>query len=56
MSGENAAVFGTFAGRANMEAAVDRLTAAGFSSRDVSILMSEDEAGHALELPSDIYA
>jgi hypothetical protein len=43
MSGENAAVFGTFAGRASLEAAVDRLTAAGFSCGDISILMSDKE-------------
>ncbi len=43
MSGENAAVFGTFTGGASMEVAVDRLTAAGFSSGDVSILMSDKE-------------
>jgi hypothetical protein len=43
MSGENAAVFGTFTGGASMEIAVDRLTAAGFSSGDVSILMSDKE-------------
>ena len=43
MSGENAAVFGTFTGRASMEVAVDRLTAAGFSSGDISILMSDKE-------------
>jgi hypothetical protein len=48
MSGENAAVFGTFTGRASMEAAVDRLTAAGFSSRDVSILMSDKEGSKEL--------
>src|SRR5271170_4485719 len=43
MSGENAAVFGTFTSTASMEVAVDRLTAAGFSSGDVSILMSDKE-------------
>jgi hypothetical protein len=43
MSGENAAVFGTFTGGASMEVAVDRLTAAGFSSGDVSILMADKE-------------
>ena len=43
MSGENAAVFGTFTGGASMEVAVDRLTAAGFTSGDVSILMSDKE-------------
>ena len=43
MSGENAAVFGTFTGGVSMEVAVDRLTAAGFSSGAVSILMSDKE-------------
>ena len=33
MAGDNAAVFGIFAIRASAEVAVDRLTAAGFSSR-----------------------
>lgn len=40
MAAENAAVFGIFASRENAEAAVDRLTAAGFSTQDVSVLMS----------------
>ena len=40
MAGENAAVFGIFASGASAEAAVDRLTAAGFSTEDVSVLMS----------------
>jgi hypothetical protein len=40
MAAENAAVFGIFASRASAEAAVDQLTAAGFSTQDVSVLMS----------------
>jgi Protein of unknown function (DUF3341) len=40
MVAENAAVFGIFASRASAEAAVDQLTAAGFSTQDVSVLMS----------------
>ncbi len=43
MSGENAAVFGTLAGSASVGLAIDQLTAAGFSSEDVSILMSDNE-------------
>jgi len=43
MTAESAAVFGIFTGRANAEAAVDRLTAAGFSTQDVSVLMSGTE-------------
>src|SRR3984885_9181461 len=44
MAVENAAVFGIFASRASAEAAVDRLTAAGFSTEDVSVLMSGTDA------------
>jgi hypothetical protein len=40
MAAESAAVFGIFPNSASAEAAVDRLTAAGFSTRDVSVLMS----------------
>jgi hypothetical protein len=43
MAAENASVFGIFASRAGAEAAVDRLTAAGFSTQEVSILMSGTE-------------
>jgi hypothetical protein len=43
MAGDNAAVFGIFTMRTSAEAAVDRLTAAGFSSQDVSVLISDKE-------------
>lgn len=43
MAAENAAVFGIFPSRASAEVAVDRLTAAGFSTQDISILMSGTE-------------
>jgi hypothetical protein len=41
MAGKNTATFGIFASRASAETAVDRLTAAGFSNQDVSVLMSD---------------
>jgi hypothetical protein len=41
MAGKNTAAFGIFQTRAGAEAAVDRLTAAGFSNQDVSVLMSD---------------
>jgi hypothetical protein len=41
MAGKNTAAFGIFASRASAETAVDRLTAAGFSNQDVSVLMSD---------------
>ncbi|HEY0760365.1 MAG TPA: general stress protein [Acidisarcina sp.] len=44
MAGKNTAAFGIFASRTAAETAVDRLTAAGFSNQDVSVLMS-DNAG-----------
>jgi hypothetical protein len=44
MTAEIATVFGIFASRASAEAAVDRLTAAGFSTEDVSVLMSGTDA------------
>jgi hypothetical protein len=40
MAAEDVAVFGIFANRESAEAAVDRLTAAGFSTQDLSVLMS----------------
>ena len=43
MAAEKAAVFGIFASRVDAEAAVDRLTAAGFSPQEVSVLMSGTE-------------
>ena len=44
MAGKNTAAFGIFPTRNAAEAAVDRLTAAGFPNQDVSVLMS-DSAG-----------
>lgn len=41
MAGKNTAAYGIFADRAAAEAAVDRLTAAGFSNQDVSVLMAD---------------
>ena len=41
MEGKNTAAFGIFPTRAAAETAVDRLTAAGFSHQDVSVLMSD---------------
>jgi hypothetical protein len=43
MAAGNTAVFGILADKATAEAAVDRLTAAGFSIQDVSVLMSDTE-------------
>jgi hypothetical protein len=44
MAGKNTAAFAIFPSRAQAEAAVNELTAAGFSSQDVSVLMA-DKAG-----------
>src|ERR1700728_2436531 len=44
MAGKNTAAFGIYQNRATAEAAVDRLTSAGFSNDDVSVLMA-DSAG-----------
>jgi len=41
MAGNNTAAFAIFRDRSAAEAAVDRLTAAGFSNQDVSVLMSD---------------
>src|SRR6201994_1992968 len=46
MAGKNTAVFGIFSNRASAEAAVDRLTATGFSAQDISVLMSDKEVSH----------
>ncbi len=43
MAGKNTAAFAIFPNRAAAEGAVDRLTAAGFSNQDVSVLMSDRE-------------
>ena len=44
MAGKNTAAFAIFPSRTAAETAVDKLTAAGFSNQDVSVLMS-DQAG-----------
>ncbi len=44
MAAESAAVFGIFTSGTGAEAAIDRLTAAGFPSQDISVLMSEKDA------------
>ena len=41
MAGKNTAAFGIFSNRAAAESAVDRLTGAGFSQSDVSVLMAD---------------
>ncbi len=46
MAGKNTAAFGIFADRASAGSAVDRLTAAGFSTQDVSVLMSNSDVSH----------
>ena len=43
MAGKNTAAFGIFPNRAAAEAAVDRLSAAGFSHDDVSVLMADQK-------------
>ena len=43
MAGKNTAAFAIFPSRSAAEAAVDQLTAAGFSNQDVSVLMSDKE-------------
>ena len=48
MAGDNPSVFGIFAMRTSAEAAVDRLTAAGFSSQDLSVLISDQEESKEL--------
>jgi hypothetical protein len=50
MAAGNAAVFGIFASSASAEAAVNLLTAAGFSTQDVSILMSGTEESRELAM------
>ena len=46
MAGKNTAAFGIFASRAAAETAVDRLSAAGFSHDDVSVLMSDQASSN----------
>jgi hypothetical protein len=43
MAGKNTAAFGIYSSRMTAEAAVDQLTAAGFSNQDVSVLMSDNQ-------------
>lgn len=43
MAGKNTAAFGIYSTRTAAEAAVDQLTAAGFSHQDVSVLMSDKQ-------------
>jgi len=42
MAGKNTAVFGMYGSRGSAENAVDQLTAAGFRSEDVSVLMQDN--------------
>lgn len=46
MAGKNTAAFGIFMSRASAEAAVDQLKAAGFSTQDVSVLLSDKDGSH----------
>ena len=46
MAGKNTAAFAIFPSRAAAEAAVDQLTASGFSNQDVSVLMSDKEGSN----------
>jgi hypothetical protein len=41
MAGKNTAAFAIFPSRSEAEIAVNQLTAAGFSSQDVSVLMAD---------------
>src|SRR5271170_5812172 len=43
MAGKNTAAFGIYTSETAAETAVDRLTAAGFSNQDVSVLMSDKQ-------------
>jgi len=43
MAGKNTAAFGIYSNQATASIAVDRLTAAGFSNDDVSVLMSDHQ-------------
>jgi Heat induced stress protein YflT len=46
MAGRNTAAFGIFANRASAEVAVDQLKAAGFSTQDISVLLSDKDGSH----------
>jgi hypothetical protein len=56
MAGDSAAVFGIFAMRTSAEAAVDRLTAAGFASQDLSFLISDKEGAKEFAAETNIKA
>ena len=43
MAGKNTAAFGIFSTQTAAETAIDRLVAAGFSNKDVSVLMSDKQ-------------
>jgi hypothetical protein len=53
MAGDSAAVFGIFTMRTSAEEAVDRLTAAGFSSQDVSVLISDKEGSREFAMETN---
>lgn len=44
MAGKNTAVFGIYPSTAQAEIAVDRLTAAGFSNQDISVLLPDTQS------------
>jgi hypothetical protein len=44
MAGKNTAVFGIYSSSARAEQAVDRLTQAGFSNNDISVLMPDTQS------------
>src|SRR4051812_7188945 len=44
MAGDNTAVFGIYRSRAQAEAAVDRIAAAGFTWNDISVLLPDSES------------
>jgi len=46
MAGKNTAVFGIFDTRAHAERAVDQLNRAGFSTQNISVLMSDKDSSH----------
>jgi len=46
MAGKNTAVFGIFQTRAHAERAVDQLNRVGFSTQNISVLMSDKDSSH----------
>ena len=44
MAGKNTAVFGIYKNRAHAERAVERISAAGFSHGDISVLMPDTQS------------